>query len=215
MMQFNRQQPTATATAPAAAPTATGAPARAPGRSAYAGVSGADQRDPMAELGTYRMRVIACAEGHNPGTRRDSYKVTLRVEDAAEGSLTPVGTVCTTVALFTSAGLSELKRFAFHAAGFGPTLEQRQSEPTVAKRLAAEGEAKYNELEESNFGYQGAILEASAGHANGAPSLVGRLVDVCVTRGKDVINKQTGAPTGDYYRNYTWGVVPEEEQTAA
>jgi hypothetical protein len=167
----------------------------------------------MAEIGTYRMRVIACAEGHNPGKRRDSYKVTLHVEDAAEGSTTTVGTVCTMVSLHTNAGLSELKRFAFHAAGFGPTLDQRQSDPTAAKRLAVEGEAKYNELEEASFGYQGAILEASAGHANGAPSIVGRLVDVSVSRGKDVVNQQTGQPTGDYYRSYVWGVVPEDEQS--
>jgi hypothetical protein len=35
---------------------------------------------------------------------------------------------------------------------------------------------------------------------------------VIVSRGKDVPNPQTGAPTGDYFRVYTWGVVPEGEQ---
>ena len=60
--------------------------------------------------------------------------------------------------------------------------------------------------------YQGAILEASAGKPSNAPSLQGRLVDVIVTQGKPVINPQTSQPTGDFYRVYAWGVVPESEQ---
>ena len=185
-------------------------PAAAPSRSKYSGISCADTRDPMLGLGEYRVRVTACAEGYNPGKRRDSYKTSLHVVSAEDGSETRAGSSCTVVSFLTPAGLSELKRFAMHAAGFGPTLAQRASGDNVRARLIA-GEEQYDALDES-CGHQGAILEASTGVANGAPSLVGRLVDVVVARGKPVVNPQTGAETGDYYRVYTWGVVPEDVQ---
>jgi hypothetical protein len=163
----------------------------------------------MLLAGEYRVRVTACTEGFNPGRRRESYKVSLHVIAASEGG-SRVGETCTMITFMTPAGLAELKRFALHAAGFGPTREQGST--ATAKALVEEGESQYDALDES-FGYQGAILEASAGKgpAN-APSLVGRIVDVTVSSGKPVINPQTGEPTGDCYRVYRWFSVPESEQ---
>lgn len=197
---------TATATTPT--PTTAKKPV-----SKYGGIVGANTRDPMLELGTYRVRVIACEEGCNRGkNNRESYKVSLQVLKASPEAQTPAGAIVSMIALMTPAGMSELKRFAFHAAGFGPTLEQRSSPD--AKELTTQGEAKYDAIDEG-YGYQGVILEASAGHTTPkpTPSLVGRVVDVIVQRGKDVPNPQTGAPTGDYFRNYVWGAVPDAEQS--
>jgi len=192
-----------------AAPQAPHAPA--PQRSRYS-VPSSDTRGPMLGIGTYRVRVLGCVEGNNPGKHRDSYKVALRVEVAADGSETSVGACVSTVSLITSPGLAEIKRFAISAAGFGPTLEQRAHAGDV-KKLIVEGEEAYDALDEKLGGHQGAILESSAGKTSTAPQLQGRLVDVIVARGKDVPNPQTGAPTGDYFRLYTWGAVPDSEQT--
>lgn len=191
---------------------ATPATPAAPPRSRYGGISCGDSRDPMLGYGSYRVRVLGATEGHNPGKNRDTYKTALQVVEAHDGSETAVGTLATMVNFVTSAGMSELKRFAVHAAGFGPMFTDREPGAGVnIKEVLLEGERAFDELDES-FGYQGAVLEATVGRVNGAPSLAGRLVDVVVGAGKPVMNPQTNAPTGDHYRTYTWGRVPEEEQ---
>jgi hypothetical protein len=162
----------------------------------------------MLGLGTYRLQITSCAEGWNPGKRRESYKVTARVVEA-EGE-TAVGATCTIVHFINPAGLGELKRLVMHAAGFGLSLEARATCANLRQSLI-EAEAAFDALDESfGGGTQGSVIEASAGKANGAPSIVGRLVDCIVQRGKDVPNPQTGAPTGDYFRVYTWGVVESQ-----
>lgn len=191
-----------------AAPT----PGAAPSRSKYGGIACADTRDPMLGIGTYRVRVVSCTEGYNPGKRRESYKVGVQVVEAAPDAQTPVGAAATIVHFMTPAGLGELKRWAMHAAGFGPTLDD-YADATAAKTKLRDGEAAFDELD-ARCGYSGAVLEKAAGKANNAPSLIGRLVDVIVSRGKDVPNPQSGAPTGDFFRVYTWGVVDESEQPA-
>ena len=192
----------------------TNAPAApaAPARSKYGGITCSDTRDPMLEEGTYRVRVTGAVEGYNPGKRRASYKVSLQVLEAADGSKTAKGSTVTMVCFETDAGLGDLKRFAVHAAGFGPALADREAGVDVRAKLI-EGERAFDALDES-FGRSGAILEATFGVASPAPSLVGRIVDVIVSLGKPVINPQTSQPTGDHYRVYSWGVVPEAEQHA-
>lgn len=193
-----------------------GAPA-APPRSRYGGISCADSRDPMLGYGTYRVRVLGAVEGNNPArSNRETYKTSLQVVAVHDDkSDTPAGSLATMINFVTSAGMSELKRFAMHAAGFGPTFADREPGANVnIKQALLDGEAAYDALDES-CGYLGAILEATCGRANNAPSLAGRVVDVVVGAGKPVMNPQTNQPTGDHYRTYTWGRVPEEEQTAA
>jgi hypothetical protein len=161
----------------------------------------------MIGEGTYRVRIVSASEGRNPGTGRESYKTTIQVVAAADGSATAEGETCTIVNLVDKPpSLAELKRMAMHAAGFGPSLEELHTDPAAAKRALLDGEAAYDEAEP----YPGAVLEATAGHANGAPSLAGRLVDVIVTRGKDVLDPKTKGPTGDWYRVYRWGRVDEQ-----
>ena len=183
--------------------------AAAPTRSKYSGITCADTRDPMLGLGTYQVRILDIVEGQPfPGKKLDCVKIKLQVTDS-EGE-TPGGSLATVVCMATVPGLADLKRFVSYAAGFGPTLGQQADHPDVRK-LRLEGEAAFDELEKEHGG-SGSIIEASLGKANGAPSVVGRLLDVVVSRGKDTINPQTGAPTGDFYRSYRCGVVPEEHQ---
>lgn len=172
----------------------------APGRSRYGGISGASMRDPLIGTGTYRLKITSCTEGYNPIKRRESYKVSALVIDASGDAATSKGSTVAVLFSAATAGMADLKRFAFHAAGLGATLAQRAAGENV-RAIDDEGELSYDELEEREYQYQGAILEASAGHANGAPTLIDNVVDVIVTRGKDTED-------GDYFRQYTWAAVP-------
>lgn len=187
------------------------APAPAPARARYAGIKGSQQRDPMLGVGTYRVQVVGMVEGFNPGKQQESIKLSLRVNTAAAGSETPTGTTVTIVCMKTIPGLRDLKRFAYHAAGFGPTLALRAAGD--CHQFDVEGEEGYNALDEK-FGGEGSILAATAGTVldQPAPTLHGRVVDVIVSRGKDLINPQTQMPSGDYFRAYVWGSVPDAEQ---
>lgn len=186
-------------------------PAAAPSRSRYAGVSCADTRDPMLSPGTYRVRIVGCENGYNRAKGTESYKVKMVVLQAAAGAHSSTGSSAVAVFTCTPAGVVETKRAIMHAAGFGLTLAQREL-PSAREALLA-GEAEFDRLDEQ-CGGQGSIIEASAGAANGAPSVAGRIVDVVVSRGNPCVDKKTGAPTGDYYRAYAWGVVPDAEQVA-
>ena len=197
---------------------ATPAPAAARKQSRYSGISGAHTRDPFPKIGTYRAKVIACVEGYNPGKGKNSYKVTLSLLAAEPGSESAPGE--TVVALFNvgkPAGLSRLMSFAVSAAGFGPTLTERRTPGVDYRGLVLAGEAQYNAIDDLCEHGSGSILEASAGHSvltlegKPAPTLVGRVVDVIVTKGNEVM-AEDGAPTGDYYREYTWGSVPDADQ---
>jgi hypothetical protein len=190
--------------------TAGAAPA-APSRSRYAGVSCADTRDPMLSPGTYRVRIVGCETGYNRAKGTESYKIKVVVLQAAAGSQSTVGSSAVAVFTCTPAGIGETKRAIMHAAGFGLSLAGREL-PSAREALLA-AEAEYDKLDEQ-CGGQGSIIEASAGVANGAPSVAGRLVDVVVSRGNPCVDKKTGQPTGDYYRCYAWGVVPDAEQVA-
>jgi hypothetical protein len=184
----------------------------APMRCLYSGIVCSETRDPMAGPGRYRVKIVSCSKGRNPGTGRESYKVSMRIETAAPGSETPAGTTVVNIHFINPAGMGELKRMFVHACGFGPTLADYQSDAD-AKTLFSQGEADFNAFEEQ-FGYTGSVGDAATGVANGAPNIAGRLIDAIVTKGKPVLDPQTGSPTGDFYRNYSWGRVPENEQTS-
>lgn len=185
-MAFNNFKP------PAAAPAPT-----APMRSKYGGVANIDTRDPMLGIGVYRVRVVKMTQGFNPGTRRETVKTTLEILAAADGAESPVGSTATMITFLTEPGLRDLTRFAAHAAGYGNTIDDR------AKPLQ-EAFAAFRAAEP----YDGATIDqAVSGVSNGAPVVVGQMVDVIVAKGKPVMNPQTREPTGDYYREYVWGVA--------
>lgn len=151
----------------------------------------------MLVVGEYRVRILELLEGVNPGKgNRMSTKVGCEVVDVYDNSDgTPnlehkIGDSVKQVHLHTTAGLSELKRQVFAAAGY-------------------ETEEEFDAFESG--GNEGALIDASLGRDNAfyqaGFSIVGRLVDVRVMKGND-----TGG--GDYYRKYQWAVVAEAEQDA-
>ena len=176
--------------------------AQAPTRSKYAGLACQGANDPMLPVGRYRVRVAAAREGKDyPGKKHGSVIVTLAVINSDNAAVQP-GVNYGMVHLDTPKGLSELFKFAVHAAGYGPTIAQLTA--PNANALLAAGETAYGDLE-AQVGGSGAILDSTVGIANGAPSLIGRVVDVIVSRGSD-------REDGDYFRNYSWGSVPDTEQ---
>lgn len=200
----------------------TAAPTQAPTRalqSKYAGITGAaNQREPMLSVGTYRCEIVKCVKGINPGTRKETMKIYLRVITAEGPDTTPPGTHIVFLAGYTAPGLADAKRFAMAATGFAPTIAQR-ADPRQAK-IAVNYETAYDVFEASQDGGSGCVLAASFGEI-AAPALdLGAYnpplqVDVVVSRGKDVPNPQTGQPTGDYFRQYVWSATPEGQQPLA
>lgn len=171
----------------------------------YRGINCVDTRDPLLESGVYRVRIVSGIDSTHPVTYKHTNKITLSVVAASAGAGSAVGTQAVALFQHSIPGFGELKNLVMHAAGFGPTLEQRQT--PQAREIAMAGMAAFDQACDA----QGSIVEASLGKANGAPNVLGRLVDVIVTRGKARLDK-TGADTGDFYRQYTWGIVPEAEQ---
>ncbi len=167
-------------------------PARGGGkrRSRYAGIEASAPRDPMPTAGDYRFRVTECVEGHNPGTGTDSFKVKLEVVESDGSDANSEGE--NVLALFLvsgkggQAGLSRVKSFVMAAAGY-------------------DDEEAFNE-----FDPEGEFIDSCTGAQNEFSDMggvAGRLVDCRVTRGN-------ATPTGDYYREYSWAPVGDDEQTS-
>ncbi len=163
-------------------------------KSRYAGIPSAAPRDPMPHVGEYRLRVIGNTAGHNEGTGTDSYKSSLEIvgldekaaENHAEGDQVIV--VQLTSGKAAKAGLPRVKAYVMAAAGYETDEEYDAFDPEGEFIDSTEGQANQ---------YSAADL-----------TIVGRLVDCKVTRGKNT-------PDGDdYYREFHWSVVPEDEQDA-
>ncbi len=159
--------------------------------SRWAGVTSAEPRDPMPRVGVYRFRVLSCEQGFNPGKGTESFKCHLQVVGAMDGSEDPAGHECVIVELLSGkamqSGMARTKAFIVAASGY-------------------EDDASYDA-----FSSDGGHIDAVLGAANGYSSqtIVGRLVDCRVSRGKPV---NPADPGGDYYRTYEWCPVPEAEQ---
>jgi hypothetical protein len=176
---------------PAAAPK--GAP-KGVKKSRYAGIEAATPRDPMPHVGTYRFAVVGCVEGLNPGNGNESFKATLQVLDADDEGFKShnAGDTVTVVFLLTgkggTAGLGRTKSFVMAAAGF-------------------EDESAFDAFDDT-----GEFIDSVTGTVNAfseaGHTIVGRVVDCKVTRGN-------ATPDGDYYREYAWAVVADDEPEQA
>lgn len=148
-----------------------------------------DQREPIVHVGVYRMRVEAMLDQRNPGTGKESVKVQCSVIGLDETGALHHKADDTVAMLFmkTPAGIDELKRFCCAAAGY---------DDFDAYEAGCDPELSFP------------LLDASLGLRTELPegwTLIGRLFDVAVTRGKD-------REDGDYYRNFTFAAVADEEQ---
>lgn len=150
-------------------------------------------RDPIPEVGAYRFRILAIEEGYNQGNGCSSAKTTLEIV-AQDGSPHEVGDT-----VFIPERIS----------GNGSAAGQSRFKAMVVAADGNESEDAYDE----KYGDDGRHLDACLGESNeyskdGQP-LIGRLVDCEVRRGK------TMQDSTDYFREYAWEVVPEDEQDAA
>jgi hypothetical protein len=179
-------------TAAAAAPPGKG---RAPvkRKSRYAGITADVPRDPMPEVGEYILKVVECTEGVNPGTGTESFKATFEVVDGTNEAHA-AGDQVVAVFLLTGkggpSGLPRVKSLVMAAAGY-------------------ESEDEFNA-----FDPDGEFIDACTGAVNAYSEaglgIAGRYVFAEVKRGKDVV--RDGVPTGDYYREFSWGVVADDSQ---
>jgi hypothetical protein len=163
-------------------------------KSRYAGIQNGKDRDPMPDVGHYRFRIVACEEGVNPGTLAESVKVRVQpVKVAASGdAYENDGPQMLCLFMRTTAGLSEFKRCIVASAGFEDAEAYDAFDP--------DGE------------FIGACVGEDNDYSRSGLTVIGRVVDCDVTRGKDAVNKKTGQPTGDWYRNFRWTVVSDDEQ---
>lgn len=188
--------PGAPATPGPAAFGAAAPPAMAPGVSPWRGVQSAKPRDPLMCIGDYVVRVTSNELGFNPNSREQSFKGHVEIMWAAENSQSRVGEHC--VILFKLHGRSaemnyqRSKAYIMAAAGFTSDAEYDTFDPNGDFGMAVVGTA--NAYSQAGYGING------------------RLVRVRVSRGNDVLDKNTKQPTGDYYREYSWEPIPEEQQ---
>jgi hypothetical protein len=187
-----------------ARPQAAQASAYAPPAGRYSGIKAAAGRYPQPAPGKYRFKVLKTYETSNPRTG-SWFHADLEVMYAEPNGgevINPIGSTVTflqgTSGPSATAGLPRVKAFAMNAAGF-------------------DDERAYDE-----FDPRGAFLDACSGvpgmtYEDGSPivadPLAGRVVDCDVTLGKAVVDKKTNQPTGEFYRNFNWSVVAEDEQS--
>lgn len=157
--------------------------------SAFGPAEDSTPRDPMLDPGAHRVRVTAIEEAVNPVSFRVSYKATFEV---MQSDVHEAGDVRVAIFFKTIPGIREYKLLVARAAGYA------------------------NAQEYSAFDPDGDFFETMIGAVNEFAqrglTVIGRQVDATVRNGKPCIDKDTGAPTGDHYREYSWSVVPDEEQ---
>jgi hypothetical protein len=165
-------------------------------KSKYAGIAAASTREPMPTAGVYRFEIVEVRDNPAPAPgRNDTFKTKLRILSIGSGGEGhKVGDVVAMIQLTSGSGaqsgLSRVKSFFIAAAGF-------------------ESEEDYDA-----FDPEGLFIGHCCGEANGFPqaelTVVGRYVDCRVERGKP-----TKKDPEDYYREYSWFAVADEEQPGA
>lgn len=180
--------------APAGRPAAPPAP---PARSRWAGVQCAKDRDPKFNPGHYVVRVLSNEITIKPDhTRAETFHGKCEIVWAAEGSEDHVGDQRVFwQPLSTSYAFERVKSYVVAAAG-------------------------YDEPSYDAFDPEGGFLDSVCGTVNPASqpyidagmTVVGRLVEVRVTRGREMLDPQTQQPTGDHWREHKWSPTPEEQQ---
>ncbi len=165
-------------------------------KSRYAGIKANAPRPPMPHAGVYRFRCLGVETGNNPGKSRESYKMSLEFvsidESDGPNQNHKIGEQVQAIFLLNNAtGLGKAKSCTMAFAGF-------------------EDEDEYNAFDLGDSGlFMATVLgDSTTEFAKAGVTIVGRLVDCMVMRGN------LTADGADYYREYAWAVVPDEEQDA-
>jgi hypothetical protein len=176
------------------APEALARPAK---KSRYKGIKSAQPKPPIPHAGDYRFQILQCEEGFNDGEQTHSYKITVGFVEVRQGPH-KVGEVATIPLVVEGSkaaakNLQRLKAIFVAASGF-------------------ESDEQYDAFDPSGHLFDVCAGTAESDNTMVCYTVVGRLFDCRISRGNDVKNKETGIPTGDYYREYAPSVVSEEEQ---
>lgn len=166
----------------------------------------------MPYPGTYVFEVVNCVEGWNDGTKRKSYKVSLRIVEIVNGGIDQPGTNAKheigddvkAIMLETGPGMSEFKSFCMASAGFevGDIAEYDawDVEPEGAQAgdhiEACLGEKRRQDGSENPF------AKDDSNPCVGA--FVGATVSYTKPDGK-----------GSFFRRYAWFVVETEDGATA
>lgn len=180
----------------------TGQKAAAPQKkeSMWKGVQSAAPRTPEPKKGKYRLRVEMTQEGVNDQTKNKSFKVDATIVKRFSEAGTDEGDDVFMGWVFTgskaaSYNMNRIKAFVVATAGF-------------------DSDDAFDE-----FDPDGELIDACLGAPNkfgeNGPPLNGRLVDVVVTLSNNPKKDKAGNPTGEFYRQYEWFPVPDEEQEQA
>lgn len=171
-----------------AAPGGRTAAAAAPRRGRFAGTKAADNRYPLPQVGSYRAVILETRQTTNPKTG-EWYHVDFEIVDS-NNPAHPVGSKVSYLQGFSgksmTVGMPKIKRFVMAAVG-------------------TEDEGAYDAMDPN-----GDLIDCTTGVAiEGFPQnpLAGRLVDFDVAEAK---RTQDGS---DFFRDFSFYVVPEEEQT--
>ncbi len=161
-------------------------------RSKYSGIKASEPKDNMPTCGDYRFRVSNVVEGYNEEEDRESFKITLEVVDSDGSDANKPGDSVFVVFITSGKGgrfgLERVKSFVMAAAGYDDDDEDAYDE----------------------FDPEGDFIDSCTGTANDFSDMggvTGRLVECRVTRGN-------ATPDGDYYREYKWAPVDDDEQAS-
>jgi hypothetical protein len=164
-------------------------------------------RDPMLDAGfSGKVRHIGAEELLHPVYKSLSWRVQFLVFGEEENG--------TRIALYmnTTAGVAEYQRYCVAMAGYQTAAEFTEFALSVMPDADAE---------EAGDAFFSSVIGDANPFSEAGYTIERRLAHVVVTRGKPVIDKETGQPKlgpdgePDYYRNYKWTVVPDEEQDEA
>jgi hypothetical protein len=162
--------------------------------SKYANVEEQEDQDPMPVKGAYRLRYLGTEDNPSPKNKSVSwFRALFEIVEMDGAEAEAAHSVGDNVAVIQQSagngapqGLPRIKSLIRHVAGY-------------------ETEEEYDEYDPDAL-----FIEACTGIANqyseDAEAMKGRLVDVVVTRGREAPGKD------DYYREYAWSIVPEDEQ---
>ena len=172
-------------------------------KSKYSGVKSQQPRTPMPRKGEYLLRLHEVATGHNPKKGTESHKLTLEVVEILDEGNTQhavgdfVQPVFITAGPGHLSGLPRVKAATMAIAGYDDEQEYDAFDPDGFFIDATAHES--NDF--STLAYPPTEEEAAIA------GIIGRVVYCKVTKGNDIPDSG-----GDYYREYEWGVVPDEAE---
>jgi hypothetical protein len=72
----------------------------------------------------------------------------------------------------------------------------------------------YDEFDPEGEFLDAVVYDADNARTAEAKELIGSTIECAVRRGKAMVDKKTGEPTGDYYREFNWTVNETDEEAA-